>query len=146
MNLILEKTNQVKYFTNMKDVFTALRISCSDYDWYISDVETNTHVFTEGWHTGSDLEKVLASKDIQFIWAVCSAFKKGTKFKVTDAPYAEGNGEFWKGADLKPQLSTAEFEIVCWDSSATILIGIDLTMAENFKKAYSDSTELKYAT
>jgi len=41
MNLILEKTNQVKFFTNMKDVFCALKVDCADFDWYVSDIETN---------------------------------------------------------------------------------------------------------
>ena len=34
VNLILERTNQVPYFTEMGSVFDALKISARDYDWY----------------------------------------------------------------------------------------------------------------
>ncbi len=48
MNLILEQTDQVRFFTNMREVIAALGISCSDYDWYVSDIETNGFQFPEG--------------------------------------------------------------------------------------------------
>jgi hypothetical protein len=43
VNLILEKTDQVPFFTDMESVFHALKIPCQDYDWYLSDIETNYH-------------------------------------------------------------------------------------------------------
>ena len=51
MNLILEKTKQVRFFTNMRDVFAAAGIAPQDYDWYISDIETN---FTPDGFTSED--------------------------------------------------------------------------------------------
>lgn len=41
MNLILERTDQVRFYTDMRLVFAALGISAAEYDWFISDVETN---------------------------------------------------------------------------------------------------------
>jgi hypothetical protein len=41
MNLILEKTDQVRYFTDMRPVFDAANIAPQDFDWYVSDIETN---------------------------------------------------------------------------------------------------------
>jgi len=145
MNLILENTEQVKFFTNMKEVFCALKNDCCDYDWYVSDIETNGYSVAEGWHSGSGLEEIILNNDIQFIWAVFSAFPIGYKFKVNEIPYIEDNPEYWNGSDLTPQLEGAVFEIACWDSSATILIGVNSEQATNFKSAYTDTIELKYA-
>jgi hypothetical protein len=145
MNLILEKTDQIKYFTNMNEVFSALKVRCKDYDWYISDIETNGVPVKEGWHTGSSLESTIQSNEIQFIWAVFSAFSAGKRVEVKEDPYIYDNPEYWNGADLSPQLTEALFEIGCWDSSATILVGITPEMECDFKSAYSDTTELKNA-
>ena len=39
MNLILEKSEHVKFYTNMGEVLTALGNICCEFDWYISDME-----------------------------------------------------------------------------------------------------------
>ncbi|WP_445366146.1 hypothetical protein ACJJJB_09605 [Microbulbifer sp. ANSA001] len=104
MNLILEGTDQVKFFTNIKEVFSALNISCHDYDWFVSDIETNDLVISEGWHSGFELEKTITSNDVQFIWAVFSAFPIGTRFAVAEPPYVDGNSNYWNASEPKPQL------------------------------------------
>ena len=142
MNLILESTDQVKYFTNMRDVFSALQLRCENYDWYISDLETNGYPIREGWYSGSELESTINGDDIQFIWAVFSAFPVGTRVVVKDDPYIYDNSDYWNGSNLSPQLGGALFEVGCWDSSATILVGLTLEMERNFKAVYSDTIEL----
>ena len=111
MNVILERTGQVRFFTNMSEVMAALRINCSDYDWFVSDVETNGYPITEGWHAGGDLESLIAGDDIQFIWAVFSAFPLGVRVDVRDSPYVDGNPRYWDGSEPGPQLDGATFEI-----------------------------------
>ncbi|MEP4545287.1 MAG: hypothetical protein ABJ000_03850 [Saccharospirillum sp.] len=145
MNLILERTDQVSFFTSMREVIAALGISCSDYDWYVSDVETNGYPITEGWHAGDELESLIAGDDIQFIWGVFSAFPGGVRVDVGDSPYVDGNPMYWDGSKPGPQLDGASFEIACWDSSATILIGLDPELAENFRSTFSDTVELQSA-
>lgn len=145
MNLILEKTSQVTFFTNMREVLEALGIKCSDYDWYVSDVETNGYPFEEGWHSGEELESHIVGGNIQFIWAVFSAFPRGIRTEVHEVPYVEGNPDYWDGSDPRPQLEGANFEIACWDSSATILIGLNSKLANAFKSKFSDAVELRQA-
>jgi hypothetical protein len=150
MNLILEKTNQVLYFTNMREVLVAASISAADYDWYISDVETNygpAKEFSLGdcWVSGEELADILQRKDLQFNWAVFSAVPKGFRSVVMNPPYADGNSEYWNGQDIAPQLVSALFEIVCWDSSATILIGLPAQAGESFKRHFHDSSPLSAA-
>lgn len=146
MNLILERTDQVRFFTNMRLVFSALGISAADYDWFISDIETNYYGtgFTseDQWMEGQALQSFVSQNEVQFIWAVFSAVPKGYRPAVLAAPYIEGNPDFWNGKEMAPQLDGALFEIACWDSSATILVGLPPTLEENFKLAYSDACSL----
>jgi hypothetical protein len=146
MNLILENTQQVRFFTNMKDVFESSGIVAQEYDWYLSDIETN---FTpdgfssaDQWMRGEELATLVQEHEIQFIWAVFSAVPKGFRSTVSVAPYVEGNPDYWNGKDAAPQLEGALFEIACWDSSATILINLPAEAQRQFIAAYSDTRQL----
>jgi hypothetical protein len=128
MNLTLEKTDQVRFFIDMREVFRAAEVAPQDYDWYISDIETN---FTpngfadyDQWMRGEELATLIGEYEIQFIWAVSSAVPKGTRLIVSRPPYIQRKPDYWNGTDPTPQLAGALFEIACWDSSATILINL----------------------
>lgn len=146
MNLILEKTDQVPYFTDMKLVLQALEISAADYDWYVSDIETNydspDFPTDDHWVSGEALQRFLAENKIQFIWAVFSAVPKGFRLPVPNPPYVDGNPHYWSGEEISPQLDGAVFEIACWDSGATILVGLPPKAAATFVKAYPDTRAL----
>ena len=143
MNLILERTDQMEYFTYLPLVFEALKIQCEDYDWYISDVETNGFEFKDSWYSGQELKDQIENNQIQFIWGVLSCFKKEERPKVMNSPFVDGNPYYWNGSEPQTQLKGAEFEIACWDSSGVILIGLDETFANNFKSKYSDAKPLR---
>jgi hypothetical protein len=149
MNLILEKTTQVPYFTNMQLVLSALGATASDFDWYISDIETNYYGenFTseDRWMDGLELHEFITNNEVQFIWAVFSAVPKGSRPVIRKSPYVEGNPTFWDQSVVKPQLDGALFEIACWDSSATILVGIEMEAGKRFKRAYPDTKLLSQA-
>jgi hypothetical protein len=143
MNLILEHTTQVRYFTEINSVFQALRISASDFDWYLSDLEMIGSISgfeaTDQWIGGEDLQRVITENEIQFIWGVLSAFPKGFRCEIEEPPYADGNPTYWEDSECKPQLTSALFEIVSWDSSAVILVGISAQAGDNFLQAYPDA-------
>ena len=149
MNLILERTSQVRYFTNMQQVLEALNLKASQFDWYVSDVETNcgSSVFasSDRWIEGQELERTLAQHEIQFIWAVFSAFPVGARVEVSSPPYVEGNPAYWSHSRIAPQLGDALFEIACWDSSATILVGVPEAAKRSFLQAYPDAKPLDQA-
>jgi hypothetical protein len=146
MNLILENTDQVRFFTDMRKVFAAAEIAPQDYDWYVSDIETNftPEGFSAGdqWMHGEELASLISTHDIQFIWAVFSAVAKGSRPSVSEPPYVEGNPDYWNGRDPAPQLNGALFEIACWDSSATILINLPEHAQRAFMANYSDTRPL----
>jgi len=140
MNVILERTDKVKYFTNMRSVVAALGISAAAFDWYISDIETNYRgaEFYAGdqWMSGEELERFLTHNEVQFIWAVFSAVPKGFRSVVKEAPYIDGNPDYWQGIEVVPQLPNALFEIACWDSSATIFVGLPVEALNNLRNIH----------
>ncbi|WP_236696674.1 hypothetical protein [Rhodopirellula islandica] len=80
----------------------------------------------------------------QFVWSVLSALPASADFDPTildSVPYADGNADLWHGSP-RPQFSDASFEIVCWDSSATLLIGASDDVANAFLAAYPDARNL----
>jgi hypothetical protein len=144
MNIVLEYSDQVPWYTDMAATLMAAGVDPKAYDWYVSDVETNVSVpllNDAGWVTGADLSAVL-ERPIQFIWAVFSAFPPGVRVEVDSPPGADGNPNFWRPPEVSPQLSGACFEIVCWDSSATILIGVSQKQSEQFSRTYPDAKPL----
>lgn len=146
MNLILENVARVPYFTNMRSVMDALRLDIADFDWYISDIETNYYgdAFSsiDQWISGSDLKNFLGRNEVQFIWAVFSAVPCGRRWQVDAPPYVEGNPDYWLGEEVSPQLSGALFEIACWDSSSVMLIGVADDAIANFRIVYPEATPL----
>lgn len=145
MNVILEKSAQVAWYTDMAATLSAMGVEPRAYDWHLSDIETNVPVpmLSEGctWLTGDELAGLL-EKPIQFIWAVFSALRPGMRFEVDSAPTADQNASFWHRPDTSPQLPGACFEIVCWDSSATLLIGASQEQTASFLRAYPDARPL----
>lgn len=146
MNAILEEINIVPYFTNMKIVFDALGISATSFDWYVSDVETNYYGLDfnsdDRWITGEDLDIFLSKNEIQFIWAVFSAVPKGFRVQVLNRPFIQENPDYWNGKEMTCQLPGALFEIACWDSSATLFIGLPEDMLVSFCSVFPDTKPL----
>lgn len=149
MNLILETTDSVRIFTFPAPMLHALGVQATSYDWFVSDLETNRAVprlsGNDEWLTGEALQAILDGPEVQFIWGVLSAVPKGMRPPVEVAPFADGNPTFWRAGELRPQLPSAVFEIVCWDSSATLLIGLSEEQATSFQLRYSDAKPLSEA-
>lgn len=130
MNYIQEKAKGVEFYTSLKNVECWLEIRLEDYDWHFSDVDGGFEGLTDpAWVSGDELSAKLNEYDHQFVWSVVSAFPKGTKPFTSDKPYADGNSDFWSGSPKK-QLDKALFEIICWDSSATLFIELPDNMGK----------------
>lgn len=147
MNLLLEAPTAVPYFTDVGATLYALGVRASEFDWYVSDIETNVYIDglsqLDGWVAGLQLDAALSHTGLQFIWGVFSAFPPGMRVEVARPPAADGNSRYWRDADtLGPQLQGALFELCCWDSSATILIGITPEQARSYMSAYPQAKPL----
>ena len=146
MNIILEGAGHVRYFTDMEETLDALGISARDYDWFVSDVETNCgeDVFSlkDRWMSGDELQASLGNH-IQFIYGVFSAFPPGQRRTIEIPPCVYDNASYWSGTAISPQLPDALFEIACWDSSATILIGMPRVAISSFKRRFPGAKPLE---
>ena len=114
------------------DVNAALPIPHNDYGHYLIDGD---HLFD------------FAAGRPQFNWSVLSALPSDYEIELAAIPrdsvlYANGNPDFWHGSP-RPQFADALFEIVCWDSCATLLIGTENPNVLNaFRAAYPGTLNL----
>ena len=56
-------------------------------------------------------------------------------------PYADGNGALW-APEVTIQHPLAEVEIVCWDSSCTMLLSRDEDLARRFQAFFPEAVDL----
>ena len=144
MNLLLERSKSVEFYTYLDSIFEAAP-ELADFSYLISDVEiggsreerlTKDPIVI----SGRELCSIVKKDKVQFIWAVFSAFD-GAPAVPAELPYADGNPSFWKDSP-KPQIPEAKFEIVCWDSSSTLFIGIHAYTAAKLLQRYPDIQDL----
>lgn len=149
MNAILEKTQQVAGFTDLNDVFRGIGNIQNAYNWLITDLECNHYpdnclLDNTVWLSGEDLTALVRTHDIQFIWAVLSGFPKHldrSELDMSIVPYANSNPAIWY-ANAKPQHPQADIEIICWDSTSTLVISENTRIIEHYKQTYSDARDL----
>ena len=144
MNLLLEHSKFVDYYTYLDPIFDAAP-ELADFTYLISNVEVAGEVderltCSPIVISGFQLRAIVKEKKVQFVWAVLSAFDHDPMIPA-ELPYADGNSGFWTGSP-RPQAHGAKFEIVCWDSGATLLIGIEPEVAMKIKQRFSDIQDL----
>jgi hypothetical protein len=145
VNLIIEKSKYVKWYTYLDDVFQKIP-ELRQYRWLISNLQVN-YCLDSRLHAdpvminGEDFNEIVQKQKIQFIWAVLSGFKKRIDTFPIELPYADGNRDLWVGSP-SPQALGAEIEIVCWDSTCTLFIGVDNNIATKLKGIYPDIRDL----
>jgi len=89
------------------------------------------------------LNEILQKTKMQFIWGVLSGFSEKLTKIPSEYPYADGNPNFWEGSP-KPQARDAQIEIVCWDSTCTLFININTSIAAKLKVLYPDIKDLDH--
>ena len=150
MNLILEDCPRVPCFTDVAACLAALGERAQNFDWFVSDLEANGPLpeallsSRSAWLTGEALAQVL-TPGLQVNWGVFSAFPVGQRPVIANPPWADGNPDFWTVPDMPVQAPGACFELVCWDSSATLLIGISAEQAARFMRTYPEARVLSPA-
>jgi hypothetical protein len=147
MNLILEKSKFVEHYTYLDPIFDTAP-EFAEFTYLISDLAIlSPNSFTDTKLSdnplvisGRVLRDIVQKDKIQFVWAVLSGFDR-EPIIPSELPYADGNPNFWQGVPT-PQIPEAQFEIVCWDSGATLFIGIDSLVAEKLRRKYPDILDL----
>jgi len=144
MNLLLEHSKFVDYYTYLDPIFEVAP-ELAEFTYLISDIEIVGEIDERLAHgpiviSGRNLRAIVEEKKVQFIWAVLSAFDHEPTIP-TELPYADGNSGLWADSP-RPQMRDAKFEIVCWDSGATLFIGLEPAVGEKLKQRYPDIRDL----
>lgn len=153
MNSILENSDQMDCYTDLRLVFHALGGRQQEFNWLVTELECNHHPDPNIpydperrplWITGEQLTKIVFEHDIQFMWGVLSGFDKDTIIHLDNLvvePYADGNPDLWQGCP-KIQHPKARVEIVCWDSTCTLLLSKDDDLTFRFRSFFTDARDL----
>jgi hypothetical protein len=155
METLLEGPCEMPYFTDLRLVFRAIGDRQREYNWLLTDVECNWLGIHDGrrhplpdsgpyWLTGSELSRIVAEFDMQFVWGVLSGFPSAVSLhldRLDVEPYADGNPDFW-AAQPRIQHPLAEVEIACWDSTSTLLLSRDQSISESFRRYFPEAVDL----
>jgi hypothetical protein len=123
------------------DVMAGLNAEVAAYDWHISNLTPVAWPGgpEPGWIRGSELATRLAGKPVQFFFAVFDAVPIGARPAMAEEPWADGNTDIWE-PDAVPQISGALFEIIYFDVSDVLLIGLDATQCEAFRRVFPSAS------
>lgn len=163
MNSILQDSKQVEYYTYLGPIFESIYNRQIDYNWLLTDLDLNwipddflnyfeQYKINEGywdrdniyWITGEQLTKLINKYEIQFIWGVLSGFKKSEDIDISNlsvVPIADGNEGSWR-VNSTVQHPKCEIEIICWDSTLTLLISKDQSLVKDFMAYFKDARDL----
>lgn len=151
MNLIIKDSSQMPRHTDIKLIFDALEGRQREFNWLITEHEcycwpSGKDIFNEGivFLSGDELTDIVTHNRIQFVWEILSAFDKSIDIDINNLfviPTFDGK---WKygGEDVHTQRPSAIAEIVCVDSSYTILLSKDEDLSNRFLRHYSDAEDL----
>jgi len=155
MTLILEKTNQVEYHTDMNVMIQPFREELKSMNWFLSnqdymlldyeekgDLDKLNHESPVIFFDGSELLEILESRSIQFNWGVfCGTYEKVNFEDDQEIPYADSNPSIWTQPSefLYPG---SQIEIICFDSTSTIVKFRDRQLAEKWNAEFIDAEEL----
>lgn len=95
--------------------------------------------------SGFEFYEVLRTRENQYIWGVFSGFRGPIPEILFDKrPYADGNEDTWENPE-RFQIENAEMEIICFDSSCTILKFKNELLAQRILTQFPGSRILKPA-
>lgn len=151
--IIIKDSIHFNRYTCMDKIFQSIEEIVPKYNWLITDIECNkdTEFFWYPWkdqyYEGRKLLKHLNENDIQFIWGVFTAIPKETKLSkeeltAINKPYGDGNRELWS-PEITIQHPLGDIEIVCWDSTLTLVKSKSNDVIERFYKDISDAMDLR---
>ena len=136
----------------MRIILEPIESAVSQYNWLITDCECNCYPDSRiklnqdyTWLSGGELLQIVQHDEIQFIWAVFSAFPKDVTLKSVlqyELPYADGYEGFWQNP-VGIQHPLAVIEIVPWDSSLVLFIAKDQSLVDTFVSHFPFAEDLE---
>ncbi len=151
MTILLENTAQLRWQTDLSLLLHPMKQRVIALNWLVADLEYHfidnkqPRAIT-AWDTeelyaivpGQELYDSVADRDIQIIWgAFCGIAGDIPNLTEDEAPYVDGNEKLWAKPEAF-QLASSAIEIVCCDSSLTLVKFRDESLGRQFLEIFSD--------
>ncbi|HEY2581757.1 MAG TPA: hypothetical protein VGI43_08125 [Mucilaginibacter sp.] len=152
MNWIINKSKKLRYHTDLTVLFKPIYDDIENYNWIISDFEFNGSPNFSSLPINYDHDyfiltpaqfKMIVDTDIQTIWGVILGvpISKEIKIDENNLPFAEGYPLLFEDGNI--QYSDAVIEIICFDSSYTIVKFKDMVLSDKFKFYFDEALSLE---
>lgn len=153
MTLILGDTEQLEFHTDMSEIMVPIKEEIKSLNWILTDQEFTLLDYNDkgiveklDYETdiirfdGRELVEILENRKIQFTWGVFCGTKRRIE-KLEQIPYAEMNSGIWTNPN-KFLLPDSEIEIICFDSSCTIIKFKDTELEARWRTKFTDARKL----
>lgn len=152
MNWIIEKSQKMPYHTYLNVILAPFVDDLNNYQWLVSDFESNHTIGTpfnyeqDYFILSADDMRNIFNADIQIYWGVIIAVPIDVEVIITsnNDPYVEGNALVFKEGNI--QYPGGEIEIICFDSSYTIVKFSKEELSNRFKVYFDEAIPLKKYT
>lgn len=156
MALILNKSDQVVFHTDLRTVTKPFREEIAKLNWQLTNqdyilldynekglVEELDHESDKIIFSGSRLIEIIDNWQIQFLWGVfCGVKGNIPNLRKEELPFADCNREIWTEPD-RFFLDNSEIEIICFDGTDTILKFRDKEIEKEFQKVFPEAKEVE---
>lgn len=140
-------------YTDLRQILEAIEDELDDYNFLVTDFQTNfledkpeefllekDYLFIKG----RELYRIVKNYDIQWIWGVFTAIYKDLEEDHISRNFPKSNSEaYWKG-DLAIEYPEGVFQIIAWDSSASLFVSDEDSISEKFLQSFPDALDLNY--
>jgi hypothetical protein len=151
MNWVIGHNGKMQFHTYLDEILAPIRKDIKNFNWIITDVETYgghpsnfpINMNDEYFILSPARFDELLDAHVQFWWGVILGVPKAFDIVVdeTELPFGEGNELIWKNGNI--QYPDAEIEIVCFDSSYTIVKFKTDLLSKKFHDHFPEAVELE---
>lgn len=158
MTIQLAETNQLRWQTDLSMLLQPLQQQIVSLNWLVADLEyfflderlpQSIEGLVADEHdsydiiSGKELYNSIDNRDIQVVWGVfCGVVGDVPNLQEDKIPYADGNKQLWAEPEAF-QLQASEIEIVCVDSSLTLIKFRDEELGNQFLETFTDGQIIK---
>jgi hypothetical protein len=143
MNWIIRKSKKITFHTLSDEILKPLSDYIDDYNWILSDLDGNDgleELLIDYEHdyfilSANEFKKILDSQT-QFYWGVIIGVPTSFEIKINEnnLPCSEESELIWQVGNL--QYPDGEIEIICFDSSYTIVKFNNEGLSNKFKEYF----------
>ena len=160
MTIQLEDTAQFRWQTDFERLLAPLKQQIEPLNWLITDlryhfIDDQEPQRIPGWDidwgtekqfaivSGEVLWESVANRDIQVVWGMfCGMLDEVPTIPDDELPYADGNRQLWTEPEAF-QLANSKIEIICFDSSLTLVKFRDDSLGYQFLQLFPEGRVLR---